>query len=251
MRRRRIFARARNSWNVALFGAALTAGLIRAEQVDVSELTLVGIAEADGVTYASLYDAQNGEHFLASTKSADGGLELVAVTEGESATIRQNGRSFLLRLSWPAATAELANDVARPTETVQNIPLPGSVEAATPKPPPNGKLPLVFQTGDLAKLNLSDEQKAAITRLRQQFVAAIGGGPAAVAGGITSTTSEPDAAALPATTTALPSTATPAPEPPYQDWLTAQEKSDAEFVMLFGQEAFNLSQMAPHAGASP
>ena len=31
-----------------LLGLMLTAGLIRADQVDVSQLTLVGIAEADG-----------------------------------------------------------------------------------------------------------------------------------------------------------------------------------------------------------
>jgi len=224
-----------------LLALLLTAGLVRADQVDVSKLTLVGIAEVDGVTYASLYDARNGEHFLTSSKGADERFELVGVIENESATIRQNGQTYLLRLSWPAEAVPVEAEATAPV--AQNIPLPGSVEATAPKPPEGAKLPLVFQVGNLAKLDLSDDQKAAITRLRQQFVGAIGGGSAAVASTAVSTVSGQDAA-TPATAAASSLVPTAAPvDPPYQNWLTAQEKSDAEFTMLFGEQAFILSQM--------
>ncbi len=228
-----------------LLALMLTAGLVRADQVDVSKLTLVGIAEVDGVTYASLYDARNGEHFLTSSKGADERFELVGVTENESATIRQNGQTFLLRLSWSTEAVPVESEATTPV--VQNIPQPGSVEATAPKPPEGGKLPLVFQVGNLSKLDLSDDQKATITRLRQQFVGAIGGGSAAVASPAVSLLSGQDAAtpATPAASTLAP-VAAPV-DPPYQNWLTAQEKSDADFKMLFGQQAFNLSQMGPQS----
>jgi hypothetical protein len=235
MKRTEIFA--------LLLGLMLTVGFIRADQVDVSQLTLVGIAEADGVTYASLYNAQNGEHFLTSSKDAYDGLELVSVASEESATIRQNGQTYLLRLSWPAATAQVADDGAQPVPTAQDIPLPGSVEATAPKPPEGAKLPLVFQVGNLAKLNLSDDQKAAMGRLRQQFTAAVGGGSAAAVIQASPAASEPSATAPETPATSSPVATTAVTSPPYQNWLTAQETSDAQFVMLFGQEAFNLSQM--------
>jgi len=232
-----------------LLGMTLSAGFIRADQVDVSQLTLVGVAEADGVTYASLYNAQNGEHFLTSSKDSDNGLELVAVASNESATIRQNGQTFLLRLSWPNAAEPV--DVEAAASIVQDVPLPGSVEATAPKPPEGGRLPLVFQVGNLAKLNLSDEQKAVIARLRQQFAGAVGGGSAAVASPAASTVSGQDTASP---TTAATRSLAPVSAPvdlPYQNWLTAQEKSDAQFVMLFGEQAFNLSQMGIGAKSSP
>jgi len=227
---------------IGIFVLALAAGLVRADHVDVSRLTLVGIAEVDGVTYASLYDAANGKHFLTSSKDAYNGLELVSVASPESATIRQDGQTFLLRLSWPSGAVPVADET--PAPVAQIIPLPGSVEATAPKPPEGAKLPLVFQTGDLAKLNLSDDQKTAISRLRQQFVAAVGGGSAAPVTSTVPTVAPQDSAVTSPLGTSSPVAATPAvTDPPYQNWLTAQEKSDAEFVMLFGQEAFNLSQM--------
>ena len=230
-----------------MLGLLLMAGRARADQVNVSQLTLVGIAEVDGVTYASLYDAANGKHFLTSSKDAYDGLELVSVAEQESATIRQDGQTFLLRLSWPSGAVPVAGEVT----VAQEIPLPGSVEATAPRPPEGANLPLVFQVGDLAKLNLSDGQKATIVRLRQQFVAAVGGGSGGTVNQAGATVSEQDVAA-PTTLPAGPLSPTTAPvDPPYQNWLTAQEKSDAEFVMLFGQEAFNLSQMSAPSGASP
>jgi hypothetical protein len=224
-----------------LLGLMLTAGLIRADQVDVSQLTLVGIAEADGVTYASLYNAQNGEHFLTSSKDSDDGLELVAVASNESATIRQNGQTYLLRLSWPSGAAPVADE--SPAPVAQNIPLPGSVEATAPTPPEGAKLPLVFQVGNLAKLNLSDDQKAAIGRLRQQFTAAVGGGSAAAVIQAAPAAPEPSVTAPETPATSSPVATTAVASPPYQNWLTAQETSDAQFVMLFGEQAFLLSQM--------
>lgn len=236
MKRIRIFMPVGKIWNAALLVAVLAAGVVRAEDANLSDLTLVGLANTDGVIYASLYDARNGEHFLTSTKAATHGVELVGVNDYDSATVRQHGRSLLLHLDWSAGT----NEVTDTAVTLQNIPMPGSVEATTPKPPPGRRLPLVFQSGDLKGFNLTDHQKAVVLGLRQQFLAAVGAAPAS------SVTSTP---ASDANTASGPGQSvgnggdTAAPASRSDAWESAQEQSDDMFRMLFGYQAFNLYQM--------
>lgn len=199
----------------------------------ITGLTLVGLAKLDGVAYASLVNVRTGEHFLPSSRAADGGIELVAVTGGEDAIIRQNGQSVQLRLGYAHGTAPVDVPPEVPTAGV-NSPQ-ADADAAALVPPPGRKLPLAFQMGDLSKLNLTDDQKAGLLRLRRNFVAAIGGGSGSSAG-VT-----PVAEGSPGGGNSAPASS---PSPSHtQVWQTAQEQSDAEFVMQFGTETFNLVQM--------
>ena len=72
--------------------------------------------------------------------------------------------------------------------------------------------------------------------LQQQFLAAIGEGSGA-------STTASQTASVPVGQ-ADPNSVDPSLDPPFQNWLTAQEKSDAVFQMEFGMEAFNLYSMA-------
>ena len=241
--------------NIVVSGAtlmALAAFMASARSdspVDTSHLTLVGIAEANGTTYASLVDAQTGKHFIPSSRSADNGLELVSVREGEDAVIRQNGQSFVLKLGWPDGTGSEVNDVPRPEASpiAQYIPRPGTDPNAPPTPPPGEKLPLVFQARDLSSFDLTDAQKGIISRLRQQFVAAVSGGAgsagssAAVLAGATV-----DAAPDTVTPVSSPPVAPPSAADPIPRWESAQEQSDDIFKMLFGYQAFNAYEMNLH-----
>jgi hypothetical protein len=227
---------------VALAGISTCAWA--ADEPDVSNLSLVGVAEVDGVSYASLIDSRNGDHYLPSTRSAEGGLELVGVTGDQSATIRQNGRTFFFRLD---EQGEQSTDGAAVTVVVTTT-VGSSTDGSVPTPPPGAKLPLVFQSGDMKGMNLSDAQKSAITRLRQQFLAAL-----ATGGGAGSSTT---ASATATASTSGQETNTQTQDesnggdqsvphdPRFQNWLTAQEISDATFQMEFGTEAFNLYEMS-------
>ncbi len=233
---------------VAFF--VLSAKAFAESPVATSDLVLVGVAQSDGVTYASVVDAQTGERFLPSTRGADGGIELVEITADEDAILRQNGRSFLVHLGWASGTASVSNVIPQPTAVSQNIARPGANETTTPTPPPGEKLPLVFQSGDLKGFNLTDDQKAMIVRLRQQFLASIGGtgsSPAAALapGGPTSTSTgeNPSSPASQGATDGNAGSSSAAAPTPTQVWETAQEQSDDLFKMLFGTEAFNLYEM--------
>jgi len=216
--------------------------------VDTSHLTLVGIAEANGTTYASLVDAQTGKHFIPSSRSADSGLELVSVREGEDAVIRQNGQSFVLKLGWPDGTGIEAKDVPRPDASPiaqeQNIPRPGTDPNAPPTPPPGEKLPLVFQARDLSGFDLTDAQKGIISRLRQQFVADVSGNAGSSGAVVAGTTVD----ATPGTVTETSSApgVAPSSDDPIPRWESAQEQSDEIFKMLFGYQAFNAYEMNLH-----
>jgi len=225
----------------------LATGVVRADgTVSPANLTLVGVAQADGVTYASVVDAQTGEHFLPSTRAADGGVELLEVTAEQDAVIRQNGQSYVLKLGWPQGTGTAGN-VPPPVPVAQAI---SRDPTAPPPPPPGAKLPLVFQSGDLKRFHLTDAQKAAILQLRQQFLAAIAGDPAPGA------TTSPSAVTAHSSTTAATATdsgdaSSTSATPWFQDWPSAQEESDARFKMLFGYEAFNQYEMELQSTSAP
>ena len=201
-----------------------------------SGLTFVGVAEQGGVVYVSLFDNTTGDHFLPSTKASDGGYELMSITEDQDAIVRHNGQSFRLRMGVPDDPTPVADGPSQASIQVPNLPRPGSDEAVMPTSPPGAKLPLVFQSDQVKGMIFSDDQKAIITRLRGQFLAAIGIGAnsnaiASVPGATNTTT--PSAA-----TAATSSSATPT-----QTWISAQEYNDEIFRMLFGTQAFNAYEM--------
>jgi hypothetical protein len=226
----------------ALVLALAAPAMARAEAPagDVSKLALVGVAEQGGVAYASLFDYATGEHFLPSTKSPDGGYELVSVTDDENAVVRYNGQSIRLHLGLVGGGTLVATAPSSAAFAEQHIARPGSDEAATPTPPPGAKLPLVFQSGDLSRLHLTDEQKSTIYRLRGQFLAAIGAGYLSPATAST-------AAATPTATSSVSSPTSASSSDPTATWNSAQERSDDIFKMLYGYQAFNAYELAVQA----
>jgi hypothetical protein len=104
------------------------------------DYSLVGIAEFDGISYASLIDKKNNqEHFLISSDQDSHGLKLVSVTRGQNAngtmaTLQKNGEPLTLKLDISAgsATAGGPGTSAIPTPVLQ---MPGATPMPTPARP--------------------------------------------------------------------------------------------------------------------
>jgi len=93
---------------------------------------LVGIANAEGTSYASLIERQSQEHFLVSTDKPARGLTLVSITRGHNgsdtlAVFQKNGQTITLKLEQQAVAA--ATPGAPPGAMPQQIPMPGSGSA--------------------------------------------------------------------------------------------------------------------------
>jgi hypothetical protein len=75
-----------------------------------TDYALVGIAQFDGVSYASLIEKQSQEHFVVSSDKPYKNLKLVSISRGKgdaatSAVIDRNGESLTLTLEQPSAAA--------------------------------------------------------------------------------------------------------------------------------------------------
>jgi hypothetical protein len=214
-----------------------------------SRYTLVGIARFEGISYASLLDQQTGDHFLLSTdKKSEFDVALASVRtdddpSGPGAIILKDNVSVLIKLESELSVA--SSDSSTPAVVVgqpypaQKIPRPGSARAGALEPPNGGKLPLVFQEVDPQKMTLTDEQKATLKQLRQDFINAVNGpgatSPTSNAKGQTSASSPGENAGSTATATSTPTTS----DQQLQNWTAAQEHSDEMFRMLYGYQAFN------------
>jgi hypothetical protein len=113
-----------------------------------AEYSLVGIAQLDGVTYASLIEKQNQDHILLSSDKPLNGLSLNSVTQKEDgtyATLSHNGELITIKLE--VATASVAVQPSgvpanyqqmpgMPGNNVggQNIPMPGTFNPSTARP---------------------------------------------------------------------------------------------------------------------
>jgi len=101
-----------------------------------TDYALVGIAEFDGIPYASLIDKKSQEHFLVSGDKPARGLTLTSVTPGKNgsdtfATIQQNGQPLILKLETVAASPAL-NNPASFVPTLPQTPLPGVTYIGSP-----------------------------------------------------------------------------------------------------------------------
>lgn len=70
-----------------------------------ADYSLVGLAQFDGVSYASLVEKPSGEHFVLASDKPVRNLTLVSIahrSDGPIATIRQNGEILTLRLETTA-----------------------------------------------------------------------------------------------------------------------------------------------------
>ena len=108
-----------------------------------AEYSLVGVAEIDGVSYASLIEKQNQNHLLISTDKPVNGLALNSIThkpDGDTyATLTRDGQPLTLKLEtvatgvmapgvMPNAAPQMPGPVT-PNGAVpftQNIPMPGA-----------------------------------------------------------------------------------------------------------------------------
>jgi len=113
------------------------------------DYSLVGIAEFDGVSYASLIERQSQEHFLISSDKPTRGLILTTITRSHDgsdtyAVVQKDGQPITLKLEQAPAMAAVPG--APQTTTV---PTPGIV---TPQiPMPGAGIP-VFSTGSTRPL---------------------------------------------------------------------------------------------------
>lgn len=110
------------------------------DTTESAEYALVGIAQIDGVSYASLIEKQNQNHLLVSSDKPINGLTLTSITHKTSgdtyATLIRDGQPMTLKLEALAANAALqgggmpgvpAPGTMAPNAMVSpNIPMPGA-----------------------------------------------------------------------------------------------------------------------------
>jgi len=119
------------------------------------DYSLVGIANVDGISYASLIDAHNQEHFLISSDKPNRGLTLTSITRNHDdtyAAVQKDGQSITLKLEQPPPTAAVAgapptNTVGMPGVITQQIPMPGAASSfpnmGSGYPTPRFRRPLI------------------------------------------------------------------------------------------------------------
>jgi len=118
-------------WSKSPFAVASPEGV--QESPDYS---LVGIAQFDGVTYASLIDKKNQDRILVATGKPANGLTLVSVTRGHdangtTAVLQKNGQTITLKLEQAAAVATNGMPGGAPSPqgappAIPMLPMPGS-----------------------------------------------------------------------------------------------------------------------------
>jgi hypothetical protein len=98
------------------------------------DYSLVGIAEFDGVSYASLIERQSQEHFLISSDKPIRGLMLTSITHGPAGTdtyavVQKDGQPITLKLEQAPAAAATPLNVMNATNggTAVVIPAPGAM----------------------------------------------------------------------------------------------------------------------------
>ena len=112
---------------------------------------LVGIAQFDGVSYASLIESQTGQHFLLSSEKPVRGLTLISVTRGQGSSLNQavvqkDGQPITLQQDTSTAgPGAMTGPVPTNAPMVQPLPAPGAGGIPTPGtlPPPRRRLPLI------------------------------------------------------------------------------------------------------------
>jgi hypothetical protein len=116
------------------------------------DYSLVGVAEVDGVTYASLIQKGNGEQFIISSAKAERGLTLTSIKRGKgdgddtTATINRNGEILSLKMEQaPVATPSVVPNMGvgninsmpgslTPQMMTPVIPMPGSSSQPPTRP---------------------------------------------------------------------------------------------------------------------
>jgi hypothetical protein len=95
---------------------------------------LYGIANVDGITYASVVDAHSQEHFLISTDKATRGLTLSSISRSSDgsetyANVLKDGQTITLKLEQSSATAAVPGaptNISIPGVMTPQITMPGA-----------------------------------------------------------------------------------------------------------------------------
>ena len=101
--------------------------------VESVQYSLVGAAEFEGVSYASIIDKQSQNHFVVTSKTPSHGLSMVSLTHGSSpgsvsATLQSSGG--ILKLALDTTTAPLV--APQPVNTAPTMPMPGMSPGVNP-----------------------------------------------------------------------------------------------------------------------
>ena len=110
------------------------------------DYSLVGVAQVDGIFYASLIEKQNQEHFLVSSDKPYKGLTLTSISRGHdvndtSAALMKDGQPITLKLETgpmvPPAPIPGMPNISVPSAGIvpQNIQMPGMTQ-------PGGNMPV-------------------------------------------------------------------------------------------------------------
>jgi hypothetical protein len=99
-----------------------------------SDYFLVGIAKVDGVSYASVIEKQNQEHFLISSDKPTRGLTLTSITRSPDgsdtyAMVQKDGQSITLKLEQPPALTAVPGappNASTPGIITPQITMPGA-----------------------------------------------------------------------------------------------------------------------------
>ncbi len=130
-------------WTKSPFAVATA----EAEGESSPDYFLVGIANIDGISYASVIERQNQEHFLISTDKANRGMTLTSINRNHDGTstyavVQKDGQLLTLKLELPpagpppGATPMVGNmnPLVAPGPMVPQIQMPGS--GSMPGAPP-------------------------------------------------------------------------------------------------------------------
>jgi hypothetical protein len=99
---------------------------------DSPDYSLVLVAQIDGVSYASLIEKQNGEHFLISSDKSVRGLKLTSITRNPNspdtyALVQKDGQTITLKLEQgPTVGAGMPSINMPPGMVTQQIQMPGA-----------------------------------------------------------------------------------------------------------------------------
>jgi hypothetical protein len=104
------------------------------------DYALVGIAQFDGVSYASLIDKKNQEHFILSGDKTERGMKLLSVTQGKDAdgtfaVVQKDGAPLTLKLETAATPAPGLANAGNPAVPSPQIPMPGAAILLPPMTP--------------------------------------------------------------------------------------------------------------------
>lgn len=107
---------------------------------------LVGIANADGISYASVIERQNQEHFLISTDKPNRGLTLTSITHSHDgldtfASVQKDGQLITLKLEQPPAMAAAPGAPGVPGMPVNPVPAPNIMTPQITMPGAGGGFP--------------------------------------------------------------------------------------------------------------